>query len=151
MQTLEQRTSQTRVPLDYASHSNISWGGCANTESRWLLKVDFTVKTMKLYAFWGCFLKKVINADERVLKNGKLLQNNIWKKKKSFWYLPSEIHTSRCVLSPCSQNLAISWYCRLLYRCRHLLTWPYNLRMERGTVLILKSLSVLRKNIRACL
>ena len=47
--------------------------------------------------------------------------------KKIFWRLPSKIHTSLCVLSPCSQNLVMSWYCRLLYRCRHLSTWPYSL------------------------
>ena len=79
MPTLEQRLSQTRVPLDYASLSNISWGECAYTESRWLLEMNFTVKTMKLSAFWGLFLKKMINEDERVLKNEKLHRNDIWR------------------------------------------------------------------------
>ena len=83
MPTLEQRLSQTRVPSDYASLSITSWGECAYTESRWLLEVNFTVKTMKLSAFWGPFLKKMINEDERVLTNEKLLQNNIWKKCQS--------------------------------------------------------------------
>ena len=33
------------------------------------LEVEFTVKTMKLSDFCGHFLKKLIKADERVLKN----------------------------------------------------------------------------------
>ena len=58
-------------------------------------------------------------------KNEQLLQNSIWKNV-SFWYLSSRTHISLCVLSPCWQNLVITWYCRLLYRCRHLSTWPYS-------------------------
>ena len=69
MPTLEQKPSQSRVTLDYTSLSNISWGDCTYSESRWLLEVDFPVETMKLSVFWETFLNKLINADERVIRN----------------------------------------------------------------------------------
>ena len=44
------------------------------------MEVDFKVKTMKLSAFLGNFLNKIINADECVLKNEQILQNKNLEK-----------------------------------------------------------------------
>jgi len=69
MPTPEQRPSKARVDLDYVSISHVSWGLCVYTETKWLLEMKFTVKTMKLSPSWERFHNKILITDERVLKN----------------------------------------------------------------------------------
>ena len=77
----------------------------------------------------NCFLRIFPQENHKCRRSCFRKAKNFFKityEKISFWCLSIKIHTSRCVLSPCLQNLVISWYCRLLYRCRHLSTWPYH-------------------------
>ena len=55
-------------------------------------------------------------------------------EKNSLWWLSSRIYISRSLLSPWSRSLVISWYCRLLYRCRHLSLLPLQTKRETTVV-----------------